>query len=120
MKLKSFLLPLLVLTILVIGIIPVAAAVSDLEFTADKVYFSDDNTLVVEGNFWHSSGSFISWIKADVEVMLLTEQGWQTVKESFTDMNVMLSPNSIRSWTFTVHNISKVPFSSWKVKTRFQ
>jgi hypothetical protein len=99
----------------------VAAAVSDLEFTPDKVYFSDDSTLVVEGNFWHPpQSSFISWIKADVEVMLLTEQGWQSVKESFTDMNVMLSPNGIRSWTFTIHNTSKVPFSSWKVKTRFQ
>lgn len=96
-----------------------AAAALDLDFFPSRVYFADDTTLVVEGNFYNR-GPFISWLsQASVEVTLTTDKGPQTITGSFADLELMLNQQSVRSWQFAINAASKVDFNSWKVKTRF-
>ncbi len=117
MKTKWIIIVICMVSILISGV--ASAAALDLEFYPSKVYFTDDTTLVVEGNFYNR-GSFISWLsKASVEVMLNTEDGSKIVNKSFANLELMLNLQGIRSWQFEIHGADRVDFNSWKVKTRF-
>lgn len=117
MKVKWIFITICMLSVLITGV--AAAAALDLDFYPSKVYFTDDTTLVVAGNFYNR-GSFISWLsKANVEVTLNTEAGPKIINGSFANLELMLSQQSVRSWQFEIHDTGKVDFNSWKVKTRF-
>jgi hypothetical protein len=117
MRFKWLLIVICAISVLILG--NASAAATDFEFFPSKVYFTDDTTLIVEGNFYNR-GSFISWLpKASVEITLNTDDGPQIIKRSFDNLELMLNHQGIRSWKFEIHDTSKVDFNSWKVKTRF-
>ena len=95
----------------------VVAASNGLEFYPSKVYFSDDNTLAIEGNFFNEYAPFMGQAKVAVDVKLLMDKGWQSFHESFPNVNIEISRNGACSWTFYIHGVNKVDFASWKVKT---
>jgi len=115
MKKKCLFIMLCIASILVIGVAS-AAASSDLEFSPSKVYFTENNTLMVEGNFYNT-GTFISWLpKANVEITFTTDNGPKTISQSFTNLDLMINTQGVRNWNFELHDVSKIEFRSWKVK----
>jgi hypothetical protein len=117
MKRKGIAVLLLVAGLLIVNSVSGLAAPSGLQFFPTKVYFSDDKTLVVEGDFFNESREVVRQIKADVNVKILTTQGWQNVSQSFPNLDVELSAYGAKSWVFKIHGVNKVDISSWKVKT---
>ena len=117
MKAKWIFITICMLSVLIAGV--ASATTADLEFYPAKVYFADDTTLVVTGNFYNR-GSFISWLsKANIEVTLTTDAGPKVVAGTFANLELMLNQQNVRNWNFEIHDAGKVDFKSWQVKTRF-
>jgi hypothetical protein len=110
MKLKLFIGVFLLLCLVVTGFLPTIAAANGLEFVAEKVYYTDNSTLAVEGSFhgWPDDRPYASGFK--VFVSLHTDKGWKAVSGYAVTSGI---PKPEKQ-TLYIYNVKKTSFSDWK------
>lgn len=110
MKTKMVLGTFLLLCFLAVATFPATTMANGLDFKTEKVYFTDSNTLAIEGGFYGISDDRPIGSTYKVFVDLDTEKGWVRVPGYAVSLGV---PKPGRQ-TLYIYDVDKIAFSAWK------
>jgi len=88
-----------------------------IQYTPTRVYFSDDDKLIIKG-YWSNSGSQERHVKdASLEIYLVEKDGKEDLlaKGNFPKMDVAVPAGDITKGSFTISGVKRTPIGRWHV-----
>lgn len=109
----------IVMCLLFCSMVSTALAAPSIEWNTDRVYFENQDTLVIEGFFYNKGTNTIKWVNwHNIKVYFKQTHSnwWLAADGNFTNLNVYLEPGDSVNWTFRITNVGYCQYDYYNVK----